>query len=217
MSTTTVNTFPPLHALDSPKGWFLALIVLLHLGFVWALNNGLSFSKLIFKPKDIIVVVPDEPTPPPPPDTTIIDHDPIDWSLTVVEPIEPTVQIQEEDEQLAARPTESQDYTPVTVARPLVKPTIVEPAIPRSGLSEPLYPASEIRAEHFGTVLLSVEVLENGRVGEVRLLQSSGFAKLDESAMREARKWRFVPGTRDGVPVVRWRQVPITFELQERR
>jgi protein TonB len=97
-----------------------------------------------------------------------------------------------------------------------LQPIIIAPAIPSAGLSEPIYPASEIRAGHTGTALLLLEILPNGRVGEVRLEQSSGFSKLDQSAMREARKWRFVPGTRDGVPFKLWKQVPIKFELHDR-
>jgi protein TonB len=49
----------------------------------------------------------------------------------------------------------------------------------------------------------------------VKLERSSGFEKLDESAMREARKWRFIPGTSDGSPLAMWKQVPITFRLNE--
>jgi protein TonB len=88
---------------------------------------------------------------------------------------------------------------------------------PRRGWSEPVYPASVIRDGIEGTVIMSLQVLENGRVGEVRVEKSSGDRRLDESAVREARRWRFVPGTRDGVPVVFWKQVPVTFRLQDRR
>ena len=95
------------------------------------------------------------------------------------------------------------------------EPVIVLPQIDsRVGLSEPLYPSADIRAGHTGTVHLSVYVLENGRVGDVRLDQSSGYARLDESALREARRWRLKPGMRDGVPVAMWKKIPITFQLQ---
>jgi protein TonB len=95
------------------------------------------------------------------------------------------------------------------------EPIITAPEIdPRIGLSEPPYPASEIRAGHAGTVLISIHVLENGRVGEVRLDQSSGYPKLDDSALREARRWRLKPAMRDGVPVAMWKQIPVTFQLQ---
>jgi protein TonB len=96
------------------------------------------------------------------------------------------------------------------------QPVVVEPRIdPRRGLSEPAYPSQEIRLEHEGTVLLSVQILANGRVGEVKLDKSSGYPKLDESALREAKLWRFQPGTRDGVAAAMWKQLPITFRLNK--
>jgi protein TonB len=95
-------------------------------------------------------------------------------------------------------------------------PVVVEPRIDaRRGLSEPMYPPSEIREQHEGTVLLSVLVLPNGRVGDVRIDRSSGYPKLDESARREARQWRLTPGTRDGQPVQMWKQIPISFQLKD--
>ena len=114
---------------------------------------------------------------------------------------------------------ERQELPPITETLP-VRPAPVEvmPQIDqRRGLSEPEYPPSMIRSGAEGTVILSVQVLENGRVGDVRVERSSGFPKLDESAIREARRWRLIPGTRDGVPVVLWKQIPITFRLQGER
>jgi protein TonB len=96
-------------------------------------------------------------------------------------------------------------------------PAIVEPRIDaRRGLSEPYYPAEVIRRGGEGTVLLSIYILADGRVGEVKLISSSGFTKLDDSAMREAKRWRFIPGTSDGKPMAMWKQVPVTFRLNNR-
>lgn len=212
---TTVNTFPPLHLFDSPRSWFLACIVLLHVGFFWALNNGFSLSRIVLPPPTTdVVFLPDETKPAPSPPKEIVDLD-----RTTLRPYVPAPPLPDplyDREETISGSSEPQPLPPIERTAPAQPtPTIVQPAIPSSGLSEPPYPASEIRAGHTGTVVLSVQVLENGRVGEVRLLQSSGFAKLDQSALREARKWRFVPGTRDGVPVALWKQVPIKFELTE--
>jgi TonB family protein len=38
--------------------------------------------------------------------------------------------------------------------------------------------------------------------------------RLDESAMREARKWRMKPGLQDGVATAMWKRVPVTFQLK---
>lgn len=66
-------------------------------------------------------------------------------------------------------------------------------------------------------MILSAWVLETGRVGAVRIEQSSGYPKLDAAATREAARWRLNPGMKDGVPVAMWKQIPITFQLNERR
>src|SRR5690606_39339980 len=98
---------------------------------------------------------------------------------------------------------------PADVIKP--DPVIVEPLIDsRRVLSQPQYPPQMIREGAEGTVLLSIYILADGRVGEVQLDRSSGHTKLDESAMREARRWRFVPGTSDGRPMAMWKQVPVT-------
>lgn len=216
MSTTTVNSFPPLHALDSPKGWFMAIIVLLHVGFVWAVNHGLSFTKLILPPpKTEVNFVPLEPKPILP--TPVIDVNPTPLTPSVPDPAAPKPEYAADDTpKVTGTPTANRNLPPISRGEAPPQPTIVEPAASSRGLTEPLYPASAIRAGHAGTVVLSLEVLENGRVGQIRLLRSSGYESLDQSAMREARKWRFRPGTRDGVPVVLWKEVPITFEIQDK-
>src|SRR5438876_933963 len=49
---------------------------------------------------------------------------------------------------------------------------------------------------------------------DVRMIRSSGFAPLDESAVTTVReRWRFVPARRDGVPVESRVTVPIRFRL----
>jgi periplasmic protein TonB len=214
MSEISLNTFPAINTFHSPRSWFLALIVVLHVGFFFALNSGLSFSTLVTPPNVFKVSMIDERVTAPPPSQPILKPN-TTWSPRVVArpPDAPTIEDTDPGLRSFSDPTPS---PPVERSIGPAQPVIVEPSIPSSGLSEPIYPASEIRAEHSGTVLLSVEILPNGRVGEIRLVQSSGYTKLDQSALREARKWRFVPGSRDGVPVVRWKQVPVKFELNNR-
>ena len=87
---------------------------------------------------------------------------------------------------------------------------------PRRPLSQPEYPPSSRRAGEAGTVILEIYVLENGRVGEARVKQSSGFPRLDEAAVREVkRSWRLVPGTENGKPAPMWGQFAVTFKLTD--
>ena len=216
--SVTINTFPPLHAFTSSRSWFLAFIVLLHIGFFWVLTNGLSIGDFTKERPGTVVLVPEPPRPVKPERTyegPVVDH-----PIYVPKPERPELEVAEDPQSSAPRSVTDdpgQAAGPgagASVAPP--EPVMVGPEIDhRIGLSEPVYPIHEIRMQHTGTVVLSVQVLANGRVGEVRLERSSGYRALDESAMREARRWRLIPGTRDGVPAVMWKQIPITFRLRD--
>lgn len=216
MSAITVNAFPPLHVFNSSRGWFLALIVLLHAGFFWVLTHGVTIGSVHIEPPVIIKFLP-APTHPQPPPTPLKPVDPIVRDVFVPRVEQPV--FTPEDVPNAPRQVtdEPQVQPPLTaIEGPGAGPRIVEPAIDaRFPLSEPEYPVPEIRMQHAGTVWLSVQILPNGRVGAVRLDQSSGYARLDDSAMREARRWRMKPGTQDGVAAAMWKRVPITFRLKD--
>src|SRR5262245_6156222 len=91
----TVNSFPSVHSFTSPRSWFLAFIVLLHLGFFWALSNGLS--KQIFDPPhgSVFLPLPAEPVKPPPV-RQIVDG-PIDTPTSVVTIPKPPTEVVYED------------------------------------------------------------------------------------------------------------------------
>jgi protein TonB len=80
----------------------------------------------------------------------------------------------------------------------------------------PPYPMIARRLGKEGVVLLEVLVAPDGRAADVRLLKSSGFTPLDDSAMTTVReRWRFVPARRGGTPVESRVTVPIRFRLQD--
>lgn len=75
---------------------------------------------------------------------------------------------------------------------------------------KPQYTAEAMRAKVQGLVLLECVVLPDGTVGDVRVTRSlDPVFGLDQEAIKAARQWRFVPGTRQGEPV----PVIITIEL----
>jgi protein TonB len=216
--SATINTFPPFQSMNSPRGWILAVIVLLHFGFFLLLSSGMGHRIVeAFRPPTIVVELPRqrEREPDPQPIDHRIDFTPTTFPIPLQPPILPNVDTDEPP--ISLPPRDPRPAGEGVSGESVRTPVIVQPEIdPRIGLSEPPYPASEIRAGRTGTVLLSVFVLENGRVGDVRLDQTSGSKRLDESAMKEARHWRLKPGMRDGMPMAMWKQVPITFQLTER-
>jgi protein TonB len=87
---------------------------------------------------------------------------------------------------------------------------------PRYPLSRPPYSARMIREGNQGNIDLEVYVLPNGRVGDARVVKSTGFDELDRAALAEAkRNWRLLPATRDGVAVAQWHRLRVTFRLNE--
>jgi protein TonB len=81
--------------------------------------------------------------------------------------------------------------------------------------ARPSYPLMARMRGYEGIVLLAVEVLTDGRAGEVRIKQSSGYALLDQSALKAVRAWRFEPAVKMDGPQAMTVDVPIRFSLKE--
>jgi protein TonB len=66
-----------------------------------------------------------------------------------------------------------------------------------------------------GTVLLECVVRPDGNVSDVQVVRSldSTFG-LDQEAIKAAKQWRFVPGTRQGEPVSVLVTIELTFTLR---
>jgi len=80
----------------------------------------------------------------------------------------------------------------------------------------PPYPMAARRMGWQGKVVLNVEVLSEGKAGQVLLSASSGYELLDHAALQTVKTWRFTPAHRAGQPVTRWFLVPIKFALENK-
>ena len=79
----------------------------------------------------------------------------------------------------------------------------------------PRYTAEAMRAKVQGVVLVEAVVLPDGSVGDVTVIRSlDKVFGLDEEAMKAARRWRFLPGTRFGEPVAVLVTIELTFTLR---
>jgi protein TonB len=59
-----------------------------------------------------------------------------------------------------------------------------------------------------------LEVLENGRVGDIQIELSAGHPDLDSAAVEAVKQWRFEPARRGGQAVVVWLRMPVKFVLK---
>lgn len=77
----------------------------------------------------------------------------------------------------------------------------------------PNYPRVARRRRYEGTVLLEVLVDKTGAAARVEVIQSSGYAILDRSAVADVGQWRFKPARRGSRPVEMRVQVPVRYRL----
>ena len=179
----------------------LGLVVLLHIGLVYALIAGLAYRAVERTPvpieTKIIQETPQEKVTPPPPLPTFQPPPP---------PFVPPPEVR-----IATPPSTPAQSTAITTVTP-VRPPEPAPAPPRQPVSvlphvdtaashEPEYPPASRRLGEQGTVVLEVLVDPDGRAVEAKVVQSSGFPRLDEAAVAGVKaNYRFVPGTLDGKP-----------------
>lgn len=90
-----------------------------------------------------------------------------------------------------------------------------DPVFGVAGLSNPAprYPRQARANNEQGRVVLLVHVGPDGRPTKVDVQQSSGFKRLDRSAVKAVKQWIFLPATVAGVPTHGVVRVPVSFVL----
>ena len=78
----------------------------------------------------------------------------------------------------------------------------------------PIYPQEARRKGYEGEVILRVEVLPNGRVGQIEVRKSSGYELLDRSALATVKQWKFIPAKKGETSIPLWVNIPVKFQLQ---
>ena len=129
----------------------------------------------------------------------------------------------------ATAPTGTLDPEPTAPATPTPAPTaaqastdtaapaaIVMPSSSAAYLNNPRpsYPSISRRMGEQGKVMLRVFVNAQGQPEQIQIQQSSGFDRLDKAAVDAVRRWKFTPGSRNGVAEAMWNIVPINFVLE---
>jgi TonB family protein len=77
---------------------------------------------------------------------------------------------------------------------------------------EPEYSEEARKAKYSGAVMLSIVVNTAGRPDNIKVIKSLGMG-LDEKAIEAVERWRFRPGTKDGVPARVRAQIEVNFRL----
>jgi protein TonB len=94
----------------------------------------------------------------------------------------------------------------------LSDPGVIPPVLDKKPVLA--YPPIALRQRAEGTVDLNLLVDERGYVTDAQVVAApGGRAGLPEAAQEYARRWRYRPATKDGVPVKVWTPVRVRFEL----
>jgi TonB family protein len=80
----------------------------------------------------------------------------------------------------------------------------------------PGYPEMARQQGYEGVVLVQAEILADGRVGRAVISKSSGYAILDQTAIKAVMAWKFEPAKKSGIPCKTWAELPIKFVLNDR-
>ena len=198
----------------------LLLVGGLHLAVVWALLNGLQIHNAPSQgPTDIIADVLDKPVLPvdAPPrqqfQPTVLEfHDPgVPAVIPVVDT--DTAPIGYSDE-LPVLLTEPQGLSGSAEPQPVITAAAVDRSHP---LTQPSYPMSSIHLGEAGALALDILVGADGRVRDAKVSKSSGYDRLDQAAVSEAKQhWRLRPATRNGVPFEQWLTLKVVFRFDDR-
>lgn len=116
----------------------------------------------------------------------------------------------------AAVAADTPQATPASTA-PAPAPAKVE--LPNASASylnnpKPPYPALSKRLGEEGKVVVRAWIDTSGTATRAEIKTSSGYDRLDQTALQTVLNWRYIPGQRAGVPEAMWFNIPLNFVLE---
>lgn len=164
-----------------------------------------------------MIPAPEQPVTPPPPVPKVEKTPPVLATTRRVEaaPSAPVIppEPQESTEVQDAPPTPP---APAAPPSPPAPPAVIPPNVRAAYANnpQPVYPSASKRLNEQGISRLRVLVGPEGRVQQIELDKSSGFARLDAAAMSAVRDWKFAPARQGESAVPAWVLVPINWKLE---
>ena len=165
-----------------------------------------------------VASLPTEPAPsspkPEPEASAPPVHDESDPALpTLAEPVAPEAAFQvPELPELAQSVRHSLPKQEVSAVAPK-QAKVDAPPSPKRAI-RPDYPRGARLRKEEGDVVLEIHVAASGEVSEVRVVGSSGFAELDEAAVKAAKAARFTPAKSGRDAVASVARLKLTFKLK---
>jgi len=198
----------------------LAVAVLFHAVLIVALLQYAPVRRSIAHMAPIMVsVITPLPEIPPPPPKLVIARKPLPAEVAApVAVSEPPPMVSESTAVSPITLPPAPPLSPTVVAESTIAPEpppVIPPRFNADYLQNPApaYPPLARRMKEQGRVLIRVLVSIDGLPERVELKTSSGFERLDHSALETIRNWKFVPARQGEHKVAAWVVVPIAFTL----
>lgn len=169
----------------------------------------------------MVTMIPaaEPPLTPPPPLPRVEKTQPVLATTRKVEaaPTAPVVPPEPQKTVEAAPDAPVVPPAPVAAPAPPAPAAVIPPNVRAAYANnpQPVYPAASRRLNEQGISRLRVLVGADGRVQNLELEKSSGFARLDAAAMSTVRDWKFAPARQGDSAVPAWVLVPINWKLEK--
>lgn len=212
--------------------FIVAAVIGFHVLGLWALQTGLLrravelvvpvavMAELIEPPQPQVTPEPTPPKPQPAPKPVapvqrVVKQAPMPLAIP-----DPAPAPEAPTGVVSAPPEPQPAVTEPVAAAPVAPPAPPKVELPSSDASylnnpQPPYPQMSKRLREQGRVVVRVHISTDGIATRAEIQKSSGFARLDETAVQTVLRWRYVPGKRAGVPEAMWFLVPIDFRLED--
>jgi len=198
----------------------IAFTILVHVVVIAALLQAAPVHRALAKVKPIMVsIIASQPPPPEPPPKQVVAAKTVRTQAPA-----PVEKVPEPPPVVAVTAAVSPitlpavEPPPAPVAQAAVAPEPPPIILPRFNADylqnpAPAYPPLARRMHEQGKVLIRVLVSVDGMPEKIELKASSGYPRLDQSALETIRNWKFVPARQGDQKVTAWVIVPITFTL----
>ncbi len=213
---------------SAQRSGLLGIVIAAHVGVLLLVLAAKTIAPQIMEMPLIVDLLPAPPVEAPPapqplpmaPPTPTVKPQPKPQPKPQAKPVEaaPTLETTES--------TAPAEHAPISAPAPAIEPQSAPAAAPAAATQarfdadylrnpSPPYPPLSRRMGEEGKVMLRVSVTPQGTAAEVQIHTSSGSPRLDESAQKTVRNWKFIPAKQGDTAVQSWVLVPIIFKLEQ--
>ena len=209
------------YALSRPssarRGGMLGIVVGAHVGVILIVMAAKTVAPQIMEmPLIVDLIQPAQEKPPEAKPLPVVKPQPVVTRPTPQKPV-PVIEATQSTQPAPAAPVATPpDIKPAPPAPPAPEP-MVQARFDADYLKNPAppYPPLSRRMGEEGKVILRVSVTPAGTAESVEIRTSSGSQRLDESAQKTVRNWKFIPAKRGNEAVQSFVLVPIIFKLEQ--